>query len=355
MKQKKRPYWITYGLIFIVAAVFALLFIPRKKQSTIRIGVFTTEVNSSEELDSIVNYLDRYPFLQHRIIDLGDKNTQLPELKKIDVLWYHQLDTGRIPKSLNNKRINGFLKNYIEQGGNILLTMDGLKYIKDLGLEQKALSATKVEAKDHGYGRKRGLHAYKHHPVFNNLHGGAYIFSPKKDTTARQIGFMEEEVPGNGNIIAVDWAYINMMENNKLMVEYESGKGKVIGIGAYTVFHMPNYHKIQLETFMNNVFGYLSGIVDGKKYFWDYSQNEVTKLDIKTKSVDLPDPEKWKDQKWKLKFEHQPADNFWDVAGERMVFMGAENKGASFYGPQGLSNRVQNKENRQHPVAVRNH
>jgi hypothetical protein len=259
MKNLKRPYWVTYGLIFIVSAALGLIFIPREKQDTLRIGLFKTRVNQPKEMDSIISYFESYPFLKYRIIDLSKKNAQFPKLKKFDALWYHQLDTGNIPKSFNNEKINGSIKTYLNKGGSLLLTMEALKHIKNLKLENSPVSSEQIEVKDKGYGRRRGLHAKNHHPVFKGLDDGLYIFSPKNDTTTRQVGFMGENPPKNGKIIGVDWAN-NIKEDTKLMIEYEIDKGKVICIGAYTIFHQPNNHKTPFEMFMNNVFGYLGGI-----------------------------------------------------------------------------------------------
>lgn len=325
MHIKKRPYWITFGLIFIVAVILALVFIPGKKQKEINVGLLTTESSMTKEVDSIRHYMDKYSFLKYEEINV--QNIKKNQLDKFDVIWYQQIDSTDLPGNITNEAIIDDIQNYISRGGNLLLTMDGFKFLDKLGVESSSLATGVVEAKDRGFGRKRGLHAYKHHPVFKGLNGGAYMFSPMMDTTTRHIGYFNETVPEKGKVIATDWAYITMDEDRKLMMEYEVGKGKIIGIGAYTTFHIPNFHKVHLEKFMNNVFAYLTGNIKDDTYYWDYSPNKITNLKVQTDKINPRKNQKWEELQWGLKFEHKPTPNFWDVAGERMLIMGNEKSG----------------------------
>jgi hypothetical protein len=56
----------------------------------------------------------------------------------------------------------------------------------------------------------------------------------------RQIGFFGASTPQNGKIVAVDWSYITLKEDSKLVVEYQIGKGKVLVVGAYAYYSIPN-------------------------------------------------------------------------------------------------------------------
>ncbi|MCF8231875.1 MAG: hypothetical protein K9J27_06760 [Bacteroidales bacterium] len=326
-KLKRRAYWLTFGLLFIIAAVLAFIFIPSNSKEKITIGILATDSLPQKELNAIENYLDENRFFKYHIIDLNKSLTKLPVLEKFDVLWYHQLNTQKVPDRLNNIRMNDSIKAYLNNGGHMLLTMEGMKYLNDLRLEKAIPTADTVKVIDNGYGRKRGLHAYKHHPVFKDLNGGAFIFGPETDTITQQTGFMGNTVPENGKVIAVDWSYVNFKESKKLMVEYRKGEGKVIGIGAYTIFDTPNKHQPQLEQFMNNVFGYLSGSVGGERNYWNYDRNSVEPFNVVDREMNLPQSKAWNEKDWSLAFENPPTDNFWDIAGERMLIMGKENEG----------------------------
>ena len=327
MTKQKRPYWITTGLIFILALAVALIFIPRKTQDKIHVGLLTTANQpEGQELQAVKDYLNRYDFLEHQSLNI-EKIQQVKELNDFDVVWYHQIDSAGLPTEVTSEQVSVLLKQYVEQGGNLLLTMEAMKYLPHLGLEKEAPSSARVEAFDHGFGRKRGLHAYRHHPVFQGLNGGSYIFSPKVDTTTRLTGYFGEKVPQNAKVVAVDWAYINLAEDKKLMLEYTPGQGKVMGIGAYTLFSMNNYHQEHLEMFMNNVFGYMTGTVEGEKHYWNYEKKVVKPFTAEASKVDIGNSQSWEKPSWDLRFEHTATDNFFDVAGERMVIMGKEKGG----------------------------
>lgn len=303
-----------------------MVLLPNRRKS-IHIGLITTETSSGKELRAIQSWLDNSRTLSYQIIDLEKPLTELPSFSGFDVLWYSQTDTGAIPVRLNNIRINDSIKNFVKEGGHLLLTLEGMKYLTAMGVEPAIPMADTAFAKDHGFGRKLGLQAYKSHPVFNGLKGGAYIFHPKADTAVRQIGFSGKAVPKRGKVIAVDRAYITLRENKKLMTEHRIGKGKIISIGAYTTFHAPNYHMPQLSRFMHNVFGYLKGTLAGDINYWNYSPNAVESFNALTGEVALPNAKAWNEKDWELSFEHKPTNDFWDVAGERMLLMGKENGG----------------------------
>jgi glycogen debranching enzyme len=327
MTKQKRPYWITTGLIFIVAVALALIFIPRKKQDMIQVGLLMTEDQyKSQELQALNDYLERLVFLEHQSLQ-PEEILQTETLEDYDVIWYHQVDSTNLPAELTSQQVSALLKGYVEQGGNLLLTMEAMKYLTHLGMTEEPPASARVKAVDRGFGRKRGLHAYRHHPVFKGLNGGSYIYSPKGDTTTRQTGYFGDKVPENAKVVAVDWAYINLAEDRKLMLEYTHGQGKVMGIGAYTLFSMDNHHQKHLEMFMSNVLGYMSGTVKVEKHYWKYEKKEVKPFSIEASQVQAGESETWDEPSWDLMFEHTATNNFFDVAGERMVVMGKEKGG----------------------------
>lgn len=323
----KRPLWITASVLLLVTIALALNFYPSKSERDIRVGLLLTSPDEGEELAAVEKFLSNQDKINFRTINLSSPFSEHPSFSGFDVLWYHQDDSSNISERLNNIRVNDSIKNYLRKGGNLLLTLDGMKYLKDLRLEPSPIDTNSVQLKDNGFGRKHGLHSYKSHPVFKGLHGGAYLLNPEEDTVLRQTGFMSERLPKNGRVVAVDWSYINMKESKKLMVEYDVGKGTILGIGAYTHFSIANYHQPQLENFMGNVFGYLAGNIGGRENYWNYADNCVEPFKLLEDAVSLPKPRRWSDKDWDLSFEGAPSDNFWDVAGQRMLVMGKENGG----------------------------
>lgn len=305
--------------------IFSLIFLLSCQDKKIVIGLIQGSNGNSVEMDSVKAFLLKNQQFDYKTVSLSAIETR--QLEGFDILWYHKSDILEIPEKLKQEKVIHFLQEYIQNGGNLILSQDAVKLLYDMQLEDKMPQVQYVQAKDEGYGRKLGLHSYREHPVFKSLHGGAYILNPELDTNIRQVGYFEKDDSLQGKAVAVDWAYINLMENKKLMLEYELGRGKVIAIGAYAEFSMPNFHKPHLEVFMNNVIDYLAKPSRGKKYFWDYAQNQVKEFEIQADKIELTQSEKWPFQNSTLQFKLKPTDDFWDLAGQRMLLMGKESAG----------------------------
>ena len=185
------------------------------------------------------------------------------------VLWYHEPDST---VDMNKKAAEwaGKLRKHVENGGSLLLTMDAVRLLPYLGVEKVAPTVSYTKLVDDGNGRKLGLHAFRSHPIFDGMLGGAYVYAPKEDVNVRRVGWFGEAVP-DGKVVAADWAYIFLHDQNKLITEYTLGKGKILAIGAYLDYDMPNFNRKHLEKFTQNVLDYLSGnaMVSQVRY-WDY-------------------------------------------------------------------------------------
>ncbi|MFA5805825.1 MAG: amylo-alpha-1,6-glucosidase, partial [Melioribacteraceae bacterium] len=209
--------------------------------------------------------------------------------------------------------------------------LDAMKYLNLLGFESERPTIKNVDAADDGYGRRLGLHAYRSHPIFDGLNGGAYIFNPTKDQRTRQIGFFENSIPKNGKVIAVDWAYITLKENAKLIIEHEIGKGKILSIGAYTYYGLENNNRAHLELFTNNCLKYLAGSLKyepTKTFYWNYSPATVYELKRKSDPVKFDSSRKWERNSNSIKLEKEKGtDNYWNVAGQKILVMGKEKSG----------------------------
>ena len=246
-----------------------------------------------------------------------------------NLLWLHRADSTEFTKEETDPAVISKLKKYVNEGGKLLLTLEAIKYLNLLGLETEKPTAQYVDAIDDGYGRKLGLHSFRMHPVFNGLNGGAYMFNPTTDMKTRQIGFFGPSIPRNGKVVAVDWSYITLKEDSKLVVEYNIGKGKVLAVGAYTYYSIPNNSKEHLELFTKNCLNYLIGKFDNQpKYYWNYEPNTIKEFSIPNSQFsfkELPVSRKWNKERGSMILSNQFAsENFWNVAGERMLVMGKE-------------------------------
>jgi len=321
--MKMNPY-----LKFIVCASL-LYFCYRTSAQTIRVGLLVQDVQSQGEPE----VRDAYKFLSKNKDYKVDKLfiSELESIRNLDdydVLWFHHNDSTYIN---SNIAVRDIIFNYISEGGNLLLTLEAFRFINDLGIEPSPVETRNKTALDEGYGRQLGLHAFRSHPVFEGMNGGAYIFRPKQDTTVRINGFFENTLPAKAEVIAIDWDYIFLREDIKLAVEYKVGSGGVVAIGAYTTLSSPNNNKVHLELFLNNCIHYLAAEASGQSiHLWKYGPQEVSPvLPYYSEKLKISASE-WQIKKSDIVLRKEKAEtDFWDVAGERMVIMGNENAGIS--------------------------
>lgn len=251
-----------------------------------------------------------------------------------DVLWIirNGKETGEV--SLSDEA-GETLRRFVHEGGTIILANQAATMVYGLGFEKVKPETRPKISKDEGYGRQLGFHAFREHPLFTGLNGGVYVLKPETDTVVYQTGYFGGQMPENGRVIAVDWDYIFLREDASLIIEYTYGKGKVLAIGGYLLFDLPNRNRIHLETFTRNIFRYVSGEFETEKaYYWNTFHREAE--DDSERVTARPTG----GRTWQLK-DHDPGDeaplhlirpgrsqgNYWDLAGRRMLLMGTDHGG----------------------------
>ncbi len=252
---------------------------------------------------------------------------------RYQAVWIHRADTAPLSGTETDRKFTQSLRSYVEGGGCLLLSHQAAHYLNVLGFEEQPLQDSTKTCADHGFGRRLGFHGYRDHPVFEGLNGGVYSLWPKADLTARITGFFGDRVPAQGRVVAVDWDYIFLRENTKLVVEYRPGKGKVLAVGGYMDFSIPNDHRGHLDRFTNNCLRYLTGTAgDAGCHYWDYSPGQVSECPSPPESdrlrVAVPPAGTWDLRPSGIAIKSCFASsNFWDVASERILAMGQENGG----------------------------
>lgn len=274
-----------------------------------------------------------------------NKTLKPKTLTEFDVLWFHYADTTKnIHKVLTKSQLSA-LKSFVENGGSLLLTREAFPLIVALGLEDVKPDFEYKKADDSGYGRMLGFHSYRTHPVFKGLNGGAYVLKPSADITVRNYGYFGDNIPAKGKVVATDWDYIFLRENKKMILEYEVGNGKVLAVGSYIFFEFPgkteaqpaetyNVNHLHLKKFTENCLNYLSRETDGdEKFYWNYKPFVISRFISDTMpwipSLKPTTPaKKWHETNSPLTLKNEwGGENFWDVAGQRMLVMGKERGG----------------------------
>ncbi|MFO7617204.1 MAG: amylo-alpha-1,6-glucosidase [Bacteroidales bacterium] len=249
--------------------------------------------------------------------------------KEVDILWYHEADSTIDPGEIAG-HLAGPLKEYVANGGKLVLSLEAVRLLPYLGVEEVEPAVSYVKLADAGYGRKLGLHAFRSHPVFEGMLGGAYVYAPKEDVLVRRVGWSGDLLP-SGRVVAVDWAYIFLHEQTRLMTEYDYGKGKILAIGAYLHYEQPNFNRAHLERFTTNVLDYLlDRPAESPRRYWDFSLPRVAEeaMAINPGPMEAGRPVPWElpESGMTLSAKSSPK-NMWDIAGERMVIMGKEPAG----------------------------
>ncbi len=281
---------------------------------------------------SLYSFLKSQPNSSCDFISAGDLAKRPSALKKYTVVIYQKNTSGPIPAELKENKTLSAFKKYLDDGGGLLLSGFAMHYLNTIGLEDVQPSDSLKPCIDEGYGRKLGFHAFIGHPVFTGLNGGAYILRPLTDQKVGLCGYFGNKQPGSGKVIAVDWDYIFLREYSKIVLEYSSGKGKIMAVGGYMDFSQPNLNRLHIEKFTWNCIEYLTGRIEGQDtHYWDYSPNTVTECSndsLKSRAKPINPRSCWSEPADPLAMECRFSSNDpWDVAGERLLTMGTGNSG----------------------------
>lgn len=312
----------------------------------VKMGFYTDKnpVKSELAINSAYKFLSSNKAIEASY--LSPKNLRsAKKLAQYDVIWLHIPDTLINPEELFDKKILENLRNFVSQGGGLLLSREAFGLINLLGLESEPPELIQKKASDNGYGRMLGFHAFRDHPVFSGLNGGAYVLKPSDDFMVRNYGYFEDQIPESGKVVATDWDYIFLRENKKLVLEYELGQGKILAVGAYMYFELPskekailtqpyNVNRLHLEKFTLNCIEYLAGNLENEQaFFWNYKPPVIENFDANSlkyfPQMQLQKPaHQWQKSSSDIELRNRIAGgNFWDIAGERILVMGNENGG----------------------------
>lgn len=196
--------------------------------------------------------------------------------KDYNVLWIHGNQMSPM-----NPTFSQAIAHYVQNGGRVFLTMDALRMLNTSKIETNPIEMRPDKVVDSGYGRLRGFHAFKQHPVFEQMHGGAYVSKMRSDYTTTMWGFFDEHKPKEGKVVGIQWTYITFHEENKLILEYDYGSGKILACGAYIDFAERNSNRIYLKQFLQNSLLYLThpeSFTPGQ--YWKYRPFTAIKSEV---------------------------------------------------------------------------
>ncbi len=287
-----------------------------------------TSNSDSRTINDFVKSQDKFT---SEILPTHDLARIKKQFKKYGIIWIHCTGKDALNENTTRREWLSTLKQYVESGGKLLLTGQAVHLLNPLGFESSPIEDSTKQCIDEGYGRRLGFHSFRNHPVFDGLNGGAYILWPLSDMTTVISGFFGERVPSNGKVVAVDWDYIFLREQTKLLFEYRPGSGKVLAVGGYINFSLPNRNRAHLERFTANCLRYLRDGTEKGRY-WNFTASQVIPCDTIPGTVERPVNIRpaiaWSPDEAELTLKNQAGGkNFWDLAGKRLAIMGVEQGG----------------------------
>ncbi|MCO6472768.1 MAG: hypothetical protein J5I57_03475 [Melioribacteraceae bacterium] len=312
---------------FILFCLVLSTSVKAQSSGKLKIGLLSNDNSKlSGEYSSAKNYLEaqnNFEFEEISFEQLSGKT-----VSTFGMIWFHRPDSSEFSEHELNQNSIDIIKNFVKEGGGLLLTLDAAFYAFYLGIESNKPELRNKTCSDNGYGYMLGLHAFKNHPLFNGLNGGSYILKPAHDINVRQIGYFENNLPKEGKVAGVDWDYIFLRENKKLIIEHSFGKGKIVSVGGYTLFDIENVNRQHLEKFMSNAFHYLSNNYSGEVNYWTFSEQSVKENDKELNPIKFDNPKDWDTQPSEIQLTRNFAsENYFDLAGERILIIGNEQSG----------------------------
>ena len=210
------------------------------------------------------------------------------------MIWYHRTDTSALTQAELDMAPQ--VSSWLEKGGQLILSMDAVRLTHAWGLETEAPEVMYHTAFDDGFGRKKGFHAYRSHPLFDDLFGGAYTYHGLQDEDLRVVGYFSDKLPKRegSRIIATLWELIFYHPQDKVIWEQPVGKGRILSIGAFLYYSRENLHKDILSCFTRNVVNFMSGAkMSSPVRYWTYDKAETVVADPMLKRCRKAAPAKW--------------------------------------------------------------
>ena len=315
---------ICKGLLTLICAIL-ILTVSGQSGPSFHIAIIKDHI-SKGELSAIENLMKSEKDWAYSLIEIK-KISNKKSLKNFTHIWYHRTDTTPFDK--DETFAGRAIKKYVHSGGNLFLSMESVPLLNQWEIEKTPYQLRQDTLIDQGFGRPAGFHAFKSHPLFYGLNGGVYSTKQKKNHLVRKHGFFESAVPESGKVAGIQWTYITFSEQNKLLLEYNYGKGSIIAAGAFLYYDADNYNSDHLRHFTKNVFRYTAGEIKNQdRGYWDYSPKTIKDSIFSLPVIKPVIATTWKLPKPTLSIKKDMATkDFYDLVGRRILWMGAMNGG----------------------------
>lgn len=261
------------------------------QQKQVQVGLLVSDANrQTAELAALCEHIASEKNVRCEYIEADN----LSRLGDYDIVWYHRIDSTDM--SATEAALKSAMLDYVSSGGKLILSMDAVCLLNTWGIESEPICEKKYNAVDEGFGRKVGFHAYREHPLFDKMFGGAYTWHGKEDNVCRVKGFFGDNRPKaeNSKVIGTLWEYIFYHPEDKILWETQVGDGKILAIGGFLYYSKDNFHGQILNQFTQNCLDYLAGKkMESKVMYWENRGAEVVQGELAIEKVDIKAPVAW--------------------------------------------------------------
>ncbi|CUS96054.1 DUF4960 domain-containing protein [Candidatus Chrysopegis kryptomonas] len=193
-------------------------------------------------------------------------------LNEFNIIWWHYDKSLNLPEFASSDEFKTTLLNFLNRGGNLLLTLTAVKLLNVLNIEPIEPDFEKREILTSS--RSYGFASFLGHPVFRKLHNATYTFTASEKTEKIMLAYVDR-TPENLKIVGIEKVDDKINPTKKILFEFES-KFKIIAIGGYVYFSdkgNPNWNN--LDRLLLNSILYLNNPrkFPEPKTYWDFREN----------------------------------------------------------------------------------
>lgn len=215
-----------------------------------------------------------------------DKITRV-KLDEFNIIWWHYEKNLKLPEIVKDENFKPAILNFINRGGNLLLTLSAVKLLNELQIEPVEPDFERVELYKPTTNVRKGFVSFLSHPIFKKLSNGVYTFSPSRGGKFLEVAYLNKN-PENLKVIAVEKNGEEINYNKKILFEFENN-GRIIAISSNIYFSQTESpFFFNLDRLLLNSLLYLNNPqkFDTPKTYWNFAK-EIRKVELKLEDKSL--------------------------------------------------------------------